>query len=241
MRKSINSIGKRGIEKKVILVVVMLLFVFAFTGCGNSNSDGGNTTMSSSSTSSDEDSNSSTESSASSEDNSEESTGGYGMHHVEINVKDYGTIKLELDGDTAPITVENFINLANDGFYNGLTFHRIMDGFMIQGGDPQGNGFGGSDQTIKGEFAANGVENNISHKKGVISMARSQNPNSASSQFFITVADSEFLDGNYAAFGIVTEGQDVADKIASDAQPIDNNGTIPAENQPVITEIVVVD
>ena len=163
------------------------------------------------------------------------------MHHVEINIKDYGTIKLELDGDTAPITVENFINLVNSGFYNGLTFHRIMDGFMIQGGDPLGTGFGGSEQTIKGEFSANGVENNISHKKGVISMARSMDPNSASSQFFITVADSEFLDGNYAAFGVVTEGQDVADKIAKDAKVIDNNGTVLKDDQPVITEIIVVD
>ena len=136
-----------------------------------------------------------------------------GIHHAEIEVKDYGTIKLELDGDTAPITVQNFMDLANKGFYDGLTFHRIMDGFMIQGGDPLGNGMGGSDKNIKGEFAANGVDNNISHVKGVISMARAQDPDSASSQFFITVADSDFLDGQYAAFGHVTEGQITAVRI----------------------------
>ena len=167
---------------------------------------------------------------------------GIGLHHVEIEIKDYGTIKLELDGDEAPVTVQNFMDLANSGFYDGLTFHRIMDGFMIQGGDPLGNGTGGSDQNIVGEFAINGYENNISHAKGVISMARTaQDPNSASSQFFITVADSEFLDGQYAAFGHVTEGQDVADKIAADAKPLDDNGTIAPEDQPVITTIKVID
>ena len=163
------------------------------------------------------------------------------MHNIEMTIENYGTVKLELDGDTAPVTVQNFLDLVNSGFYNGLTFHRIMDGFMIQGGDPEGTGFGGSEKNIVGEFSSNGHKNDISHKKGVISMARSQNPNSASSQFFIMVADAEYLDGNYAAFGHVTEGQDVVDKIAKDAQPIDNNGTIPPANQPVITEIKVID
>ncbi|MBR2783386.1 MAG: peptidylprolyl isomerase [Firmicutes bacterium] len=163
------------------------------------------------------------------------------VRHAEITVRDYGTIKLELDEGTAPITVANFVKLAQEGFYDGLTFHRIMDGFMIQGGDPEGTGFGGSDETIKGEFAANGVDNPISHVKGVISMARSKDPNSASSQFFITVADSTFLDGNYAAFGRVTEGMEIAEKIAKDARPIDDNGTIPADQQPVIESIVITD
>lgn len=104
---------------------------------------------------------------------------------VEINIKDYGTIKAELNPEQAPITVENFISLAEEGFYDGLTFHRIMDGFMMQGGDPLGNGTGGSEETIKGEFSQNGVNNTISHKKGTLSMARSQAPDSASSQFFI--------------------------------------------------------
>ena len=164
-----------------------------------------------------------------------------GLRHIEIEIQDLGTVKLELDPGEAPITVENFIKLAQDGFYDGLTFHRIMDGFMVQGGDPLGNGTGGSSENIKGEFAANGVENTISHKKGVISMARAQDPNSASSQFFIMVADGEFLDGNYAAFGWVTEGQEILDKMAKDAKPIDDNGTIPKEEQPVITAIRALD
>ena len=164
-----------------------------------------------------------------------------GLHHVELVVKDYGTITLELDADAAPITVANFLKLAESGFYDGLTFHRVMDGFMIQGGDPDGNGSGGSGETIKGEFAQNGVDNPISHVKGVISMARAKNPDSASSQFFITVADSAFLDGAYAAFGHVTEGMDVAEQIAKDAKPIDNNGTIPADQQPVIERVTVLD
>ena len=133
-----------------------------------------------------------------SEENNMYSTG---KHHAEIVVKNYGTIALELDADVAPITVENFANLVNEGFYNGLTFHRIISGFMIQGGDPLGNGTGGSSKTIKGEFASNGVKNSISHVRGTISMARSSMPNSASSQFFIVHQDSTFLDGKYAAFG----------------------------------------
>ena len=163
------------------------------------------------------------------------------VRHAEITVKDYGTIKLELDEGTAPITVANFIKLAQDGFYDGLTFHRIMDGFMIQGGDPRGNGTGGSDEHIKGEFAQNGVANPIRHVKGVISMARANDPDSARSQFFITVADATFLDGAYAAFGRVTEGMEIAEQIAKDARPIDNNGTIPAAQQPVIESIVILD
>lgn len=164
-----------------------------------------------------------------------------GTHHAQIDVQDHGTIEVELDADTAPITVTNFVKLAQEGFYDGLTFHRIMDGFMIQGGDPNGNGTGGSDENIKGEFANNGVENDISHTRGVISMARATDPDSASSQFFIVQADSEFLDGDYAAFGHVTEGMDIVDQICDEAQPTDNNGTINAEDQPVIESIVVLD
>ena len=160
--------------------------------------------------------------------------------NIEISVKDYGIIKLELDGQTAPETVRNFVDLVNKGFYNGLTFHRIIDGFMIQGGDPTGTGTGGSNKKIKGEFASNGHENNISHVRGVISMARSGDPNSASSQFFIVHEDSTYLDGKYAAFGHVTEGIEVVDKIATTAKPIDNNGTIPKDNQPVIEYIKVI-
>ena len=170
------------------------------------------------------------------------SGGDSGLHHVEIDVADYGTIALELDGDTAPITVENFLKLAKSGFYDGLTFHRIIDGFMIQGGDPQGNGMGGSDETIKGEFSANGVENDISHVRGVISMARNGlDMDSASSQFFIVQSDSTFLDGQYAAFGHVTDGMEIVDAICKDIPVEDSNGTVRAENQPVITQIRVID
>lgn len=164
-----------------------------------------------------------------------------GTNQVKINVKDYGTITVELDAEHAPITVENFLKLAKDGFYDGLTFHRIMKGFMIQGGDPLGTGMGGSDEMIKGEFSSNGVENPISHTRGTISMARSQQKDSASSQFFIVHEDSTFLDGDYAAFGHVTEGMDVVDKICEDIQAEDNNGTVLAENQPVIESIEVLE
>lgn len=168
-------------------------------------------------------------------------TGETALRHVEIDVADYGVISLELDPSAAPLTVENFLSLAQDGFYDGLTFHRIVDGFMIQGGDPNGNGTGGSSETIKGEFAANGVENPISHVRGTISMARTMDPDSASSQFFIVHQDNTFLDGQYAAFGHVTEGMDVVDAICADAQPIDSDGLIAAEAQPVINSVTVLD
>ena len=164
-----------------------------------------------------------------------------GTHHAEIQVKDYGTITVELDADTAPITVTNFVNLAKDGFYENLTFHRIMDGFMLQGGDPNGDGTGGADQTIKGEFSSNGVENEISHTRGTISMARAQDPDSASSQFFIVQEDSDYLDGNYAAFGHVTSGMEIVDQICKDVPVEDDNGTVKAENQPVIEKITITD
>lgn len=164
-----------------------------------------------------------------------------GKHTIAITIKDYGTISLELDADVAPITVTNFIKLAREGFYDGLTFHRIISGFMIQGGDPLGTGTGGSDVTIKGEFKANGVENTISHTRGVISMARSQAMDSASSQFFIVHADSPHLDGKYAAFGHVTEGIEIVDRICEDTAVTDKNGSVAKENQPVITSIKVMD
>ena len=205
---------------------MLIASMIMMAGCGSNDSDAGEQAA---------------EQEQAVEEAAEEKAEPIGIHHAEIEIADYGTIKLELDGDAAPVTVQNFMDLANSGFYDGLTFHRIMDGFMIQGGDPQGNGTGGSDKNIKGEFAANGVENDISHVKGVISMARAQDPDSASSQFFITVADSTFLDGQYAGFGHVTEGQDVADKIAADAQPLDDNGTIDKKEQPVINSIKVVE
>jgi len=161
-----------------------------------------------------------------------------GKHYVEMQIKDYGSITLELDADMAPITVTNFVNLVNEGFYNGLTFHRIIDGFMVQGGDPEGTGYGGSSKTIKGEFSANGIENNLLHKRGVISMARNSNSyDSASSQFFIMHEDNSDLDGLYAAFGKVIAGMDVVDKLVK-VKVEDDNGTVLKENQPVITSMI---
>lgn len=182
-------------------------------------------------------------------------TTGHKLHQVEITVKDYGVIALTLDETIAPITVKNFLKLTNDGFYDGLTFHRIMSGFMIQGGDPDGDGSGGSDKTIKGEFSENGVNNPISHVRGVISMARlGENPyygitaemanNSATSQFFIVHETSsgniKSLDGKYAAFGWVTSGMEIVDAICANT-PSGYNGAVTAKNQPVIESIRVVD
>lgn len=164
-----------------------------------------------------------------------------GKHYVEISVKDMGTIHVELDADCAPITVTNFIHLVEEGFYDGLTFHRVVDGFMIQGGDPQGDGYGGSEVKIEGEFPNNGVDNPLKHTRGAISMARSKIPNSASSQFFIVHQDSPSLDGDYAVFGYVTKGMEVVDNICATATGQDYNGVLPAENQPVIERIFVVE
>lgn len=148
-----------------------------------------------------------------------------------------GTMKAELYPDIAPVTVENFQKLVEDGFYDGLTFHRVMEGFMIQGGDPQGNGTGGSEKKIKGEFSANGYENSLKHERGVMSMARSNDNDSASSQFFIMQEAAPHLDGLYAAFGKVTEGIEIVDKIASETPVEDGNGTVLAQNQPKIISI----
>lgn len=174
---------------------------------------------------------------------SEENTEEYltGKYEVEIKIKDKGTIRVELDADYAPITVTNFIDLVKSGFYDGLTFHRVIDGFMIQGGDPQGNGFGGSEKKIKGEFSNNGVDNPLMHTRGAVSMAHSKINDSASSQFFIVQEDSPHLDGDYAVFGYVTEGMEIVDDICATATGQDYNGVLPAENQPVIESIVIVD
>lgn len=161
-----------------------------------------------------------------------------GKHHATIEVEGYGTIKLELNATNTPITVSNFAELVNEGYYDGLTFHRVIRGFMIQGGDPNGNGTGGSERNIKGEFIENGVANAIQHKRGVISMARSSGSmDSASSQFFIMHKDDNSLDGKYAAFGKVTEGMDVVDAIAENTPVQDSNGTVAVEDQPRISSI----
>ena len=164
-----------------------------------------------------------------------------GDYTAEIAVKDYGTITVELDGDAAPETVKNFVSLAESGFYDGLIFHRVIRGFMIQGGDPNGDGTGGSEETIPGEFSANGFDNPLSHTRGTISMARSQDYDSASSQFFIMQEDTPSLDGQYAAFGHVTSGMEVVDAICEDAVNGDANGVLPAEDQPVIESITITD
>lgn len=161
-------------------------------------------------------------------------------YYADIEIENYGTITVELDQEAAPITVENFVNLAESGFYDGLTFHRIWEGFMMQGGDPNGDGTGGSDEEIVGEFSANGYDNPLSHTRGAISMARSDDYDSASSQFFIVHEDStDSLDGLYAAFGYVTEGMDIVDAICEAAEPIDSNAMIAAEDQPVITSVTI--
>ena len=212
----------------IMLAAVILCTCFLISGCG------GNTESSSAAK---------TTSAASSEEttsaSSTDTTDYKSSYTAVIDVKNYGKIKVDLYEELAPITVKNFVSLAKDCFYDGLTFHRIISGFMIQGGDPKGDGTGGSEKTIKGEFAQNGVENNLSHTRGVISMARSNDPDSASSQFFIVQADSTYLDGQYAAFGKVTEGMDIVDKICEDTPVTDSNGTVEKANQPVINSIKI--
>lgn len=226
--------------KKILsLLLVMIMAMACLTGCGSSAADDNSAKVSSSKETSDNNDASADEDSSDSTESSDEMLSG--KHHVKIEVKDYGTIAVELDADIAPISVTNFVNLAKNGFYDGLTFHRIIDGFMIQGGDPNGDGTGGSEETIKGEFSENGVENDISHVRGTISMARSMDNDSASSQFFIVQTDSVYLDGQYAGFGTVTEGMEIVDKICEDTPVTDTNGTVEAEKQPVITTITVVD
>ena len=200
-------------KNKIFCILASFLLIVTLSGCQNANADNENV----------------------------KKVEPYGIHHAVITVENYGEIHLELDGDTAPITVKNFVELAKDGFYDGLTFHRIISGFMIQGGDPKSDGTGGSKNEIIGEFESNGYENNIKHERGVISMARANDPDSASSQFFIMHRTATHLDGDYAAFGKVTEGMTVVDKIASEAVVTDNNGTVPKENQPVIKSITIID
>ena len=202
-------------KNKIFTLLILLLAVFTLVGCGK-------------------------------EENKEENKSMVDKYKEKINVNieinNYGTISLELYPNLAPITVDNFVSLIKSGFYDGLTFHRIIDGFMIQGGDPEGTGFGGSEKTIKGEFKANNVENDLKHERGVISMARgSYDYNSASSQFFIVQKTYPSLDGQYASFGRVTSGIEIVDEIAKNTPVEDNNGTVLKENQPVINKIYVVE
>lgn len=198
--------------KHIVLVVLMMLL---FTGCSGGDS------------------------SDTSETYTPAALDAKATYYADIDIADYGMITVRLDQASAPITCANFVELAESGFYDGLTFHRIIADFMMQGGDPLGDGTGGSENTIFGEFVTNGYENNLSHSRGVISMARSQDPNSASSQFFICHADSGFLDGEYAAFGEVVSGIEVVDAVCEKAKPTDGNGTISAEDQPVINSIKI--
>ncbi|WP_308001819.1 peptidylprolyl isomerase [uncultured Parolsenella sp.] len=216
--------------RRAFLSASLGVAALSLAGCGGSGATSGSASGSASTAST---------SAAATDGPITEATGDYasGFHDATIEVESYGTIKLQLDGTVAPVTVANFANLASSGFYDGLTFHRIIKGFMMQGGDPNGDGTGGSDRTIVGEFAENGHPNPISHVRGTISMARSSAPNSASSQFFIMQEDSVNLDGNYAAFGHVTDGMDVVDAICNSAEPTDSNGTIAKDKQPKITSL----
>ena len=158
-------------------------------------------------------------------------------HYVTIEIENYGTLKGELYGNTAPISVNNFVELAQNGFYDGLTFHRIIEGFMMQGGAPNANS--PAVESIQGEFSANGIENNLLHEPGVLSMARTDVMDSATSQFFIMHEKYPSLDGKYAAFGRITEGLEIVDRICTEAEPVDFNGSIAQQNQPVIKSITV--
>lgn len=210
----------------LIMALALALSCLAFTGCGKSTSSSSKAAQKSEAT---------IAPTTSTSDSAFEYTGK--KTGIEIKIKDYGTIEADLYDELAPITVENFKKLVGEKFYDGLTFHRIIKDFMIQGGDPKGDGTGGSDENIKGEFASNGVENNLKHTRGVLSMARSSAPDSASSQFFIMHKDSPHLDGQYAAFGKVTKGIEVVDKIAESVPVTDTNGTVLKSNQPLIESI----
>lgn len=207
------------------LVLALMLMVSCLAGCGKSESSSQAETAAEATT----------VAPAATSDSAFEYTGR--KTGIVIEVEKYGTIEADLYDELAPITVENIKSLINDKFYDGLTFHRIIKDFMIQGGDPKGDGTGGAPDKIKGEFAQNGVENNLSHTRGVLSMARSQDPDSASSQFFIVHKDSTYLDGQYAAFGKVTKGMEVVDEIAEKTPVTDGNGTVLKSNQPVIKSI----
>lgn len=220
-------------KKKLLSAVLLFAVLLAFAACGKKENSSGNDTTDATLTAGD--GTQTTTPSAESGLLTRESEGLLsGKHNIEIEIENYGTIALTLDADIAPVTVTNFIDLVKDDFYNGLTFHRIIDGFMIQGGDPLGNDMGGSDRNIQGEFAENGIENNLAHTRGVISMARATDPNSASSQFFIMHEDYPSLDGNYAAFGRITEGLDIVDEICTG-----KTGVLAEEDQPIIKSITV--
>lgn len=203
----------------VLTALVLLLGIFAFAGCSKDKDDNAD---------------------AGADNHVEAVTDKNPV--ATIRVKDFGEMKLELYYDIAPNTVKNFISLANSGFYNGLSFHRVYSGFMIQGGCPKGNGTGNPGYSIKGEFSSNGFENNLLHQRGVISMARSGMPDSAGSQFFIMHADSASLDGKYASFGMLIEGFEVLDAIAATEVTLNMaSGEMSTPVEKVIIESISVD
>lgn len=234
----IKNILKFGLPALAVIILVVLIIVDPFSASDDSASSTSTDTEATSTDDTSTDDSSDTTSSTTdtyTPDALDESL----TYYADIEIADYGTITVKLDQASAPISAANFVALANDGFYDGLTFHRIIEDFMMQGGDPNGNGSGGSDNNIVGEFTDNGYDNELSHTRGAISMARSDDYNSASSQFFIVHEDSTYLDGQYAVFGYVTEGMDVVDQVCETAEPTDNNGTIEADAQPVITSITI--
>lgn len=241
-------------KKWIAVLLCAALSVLTLTACGSTDTDstdsnkGNKTTTEATEGSESASSDSSSSSSSSSlgglsetlkEFSSEELLSG--KHHVEMDIQDHGTVTLELDADQAPVSVTNFIDLAKQGFYDGLTFHRIINGQFVQGGDPLGNGTGGPGYTIKGEFSANGVNNTLSHTRGAISMARTSNFDGGGCQFFIMDSDYTGFDGQYACFGYVTDGMDAIDEICNMTEMQDANGTIAPDDQPVISEIRVID
>ncbi len=219
----------------ISIVVCAALMLVSFAACGSSDTSGEDTAASSDNT----DQTYSLASETLKEFSEDELLSG--KHHVEMTIQDKGTITLELDADQAPISVTNFIDLAESGFYDGLTFHRIIPYSFMQGGDPEGNGTGSPGYTIKGEFTANGVDNTLSHTRGAISMARTSEYDGGGCQFFIMDEDYVDFDGQYACFGYVTDGMDIVDDICANAQITDQNGTVADGEQPVIETVKVVD
>ena len=233
-RNLIKNIFTFGIPALAVVALLVLIIWDPFSKITGNNLFTGSETGSTSSNDSSNNSTQSTEGTYTPKALDEKLT-----YYADIKIKDYGTITVKLDQKSAPISAANFVALAEDGFYDGLTFHRIIEGFMMQGGDPEGNGTGGSENNIIGEFTTNGYNNSLSHTRGAISMARSSAYNSASSQFFIVHEDSTHLDGQYAAFGYVTKGMEIVDKVCEDSKPTDNNGTIKADEQPIITSVTI--